>query len=63
MLTVKSLIKHLQALKQPDAPVFFTPENGVPIAVVGGIMVDHRGAPGGKVLNLAPTALDKVGGF
>ncbi|MBO9500791.1 hypothetical protein [Brevundimonas sp. A19_0] len=63
MLTVKQLSAHLEALALPDSPVFFSGEDGRPVLIMGGIARDHAQAPGGKIVNLAPTKLDQVGGF
>lgn len=63
-MTIDDLIRELQALVAADkargqAAVTFGPEME---AVAGGILTRHR-VSGLVVLNLAPTRLDRVGGF
>ena len=63
-MTVNELIARLQALVaedefRSDAAVTFGPEMA---PVLGGIIARHR-ETGLVVLNLAPTPLDRVGGF
>ena len=63
-MTINELIRELQALVQEDefrgdAAVTFGSDME---PVLGGIITRHRGT-GLVVLNLAPTKLDRVGGF
>lgn len=63
-MTVNDLIGHLQALVAGDA---FRGEATITFGsdmepVLGGILTRHR-ATGLVVVNLAPTRLDRVGGF
>lgn len=63
-MTLNNLIEQLQALVaedefRGDAAVTFGPEMA---PVLGGILTRHR-ETGLVVLNLAPTRLDRVGGF
>lgn len=63
-MTIDELIRELQALVAADkargkAVVTFGPELE---PVAGGILTRHR-VSGLVVLNLAPTSLDRVGGF
>ena len=63
-MTIDELISQLQALVADDeargkAAVSFGPEMK---PVAGGILTRHR-ISGQVILNLAPTRLDRVGGF
>jgi hypothetical protein len=63
-MTINELILQLQALVAEDQ---FRGEAAVTFGsdmepVLGGIITRHRGT-GLAVLNLAPTSLDRVGGF
>lgn len=63
-MTVNELIRQLQALVaedefRGDAAITFGSDME---PVLGGIITRHRGT-GLVVLNLAPTKLDRVGGF
>ena len=63
-MTINELIRQLQALVaedefRGDAAVSFGSDME---PVLGGIITRHRGT-GLVVLNLAPTKLDRVGGF
>ncbi|MFN3727560.1 MAG: hypothetical protein ACK4SZ_14795 [Allosphingosinicella sp.] len=63
-MNVNELIQHLPALVaddefRGDAAVTFGSDME---SVLGGILIRHRGT-GVVVLNLAPTKLDRVGGF
>jgi hypothetical protein len=63
-MTINELIRELQALVaedeyRGDAAVTFGSDME---PVLGGIITRHRGT-GLVVLNLAPTRLDRVGGF
>ena len=63
-MTINELIRELQALVSDDefrgdAAVTFGSDME---PVLGGVLTRHRGT-GLVVLNLAPTRLDRVGGF
>ena len=63
-MTINELIRELQALVaedefRGDAAITFGSDME---PVLGGILTRHRGT-GLVVLNLAPTKLDRVGGF